>query len=945
MEKRNFKWNYLALAFGIPVVGMFFVMLVSQYAPFGKYSMLYSDMYHQYYPFFVAFRRALLSGESLLYSWNVGMGMDYLGLISYYLASPLNLLSVLVPEGWLLQFFSLLMPVKLGLAGLFFAIFLKHIFGKEDASIALFGSFYALCAWALGFQWNIMWLDTFALLPLVALGTVRLLRDKKFVLYTLTLFQSIFSNYYIGFFTCIFVFLLFFVYEICRWQGWKRFFGDLCRIAFFSILAIGMTAILELPALAALQTTQSSVNKFPTTFRLNIASEHTLLGLLDAMAQVAGNMGGSLEPSFKEGLPNLYCGVGSILLAFLYLLAKEVKLRDKVCAVFLLLFFNVSFIIRQLDYIWHGFHFTNMIPYRFSFLYSFVVLYMAYRAWLLRRRFDPLQTLTAASFTAAVLCCSNDLFATQSGSIFGFDVDIYVYLMYNGVFLLLYTGLLIYGQVKARLPEDAEDTQRILARLALHRRRAASRTGVLTVVAIELIANLVSFGLWFPGTNTTNYPKGTEEAASMLRYMHEREADTLFYRAETTHSQTLNDGALNGYNGISTFTSSANVKTTEFMRALGYGAKNTYNRYCFEESSPVANLFLSLKYMLERDGRDRGSEYFNDLHHFGKVHLLENNAYLPLGFLAEAQLAQLDFGESTGTFGFQNELFTAATGMEENVWHRLEGDSLTVTGNDVQIGTQTASGYISYSDCTTGANVVYSYVADRDGFLCVHLNLPKRNDFYVSVNGVELYKESISLPQMLAVGDVKTGDVIDIRIMCDAGESSTMTLSAAILDSQRFWEGYEILSASPLELTQFRTTYVEGTIDCDRSGLLYTSIPQNGNWTALVDGQSAEITLVGDCMIALHLEEGSHTVSFTYRNPAFDLGWKITAASLSIFLLLTLLFEKPTLPSPKRENTNAKLPPRPEETQSGRGAKNIFYFLKKTLAFSRKVCYYMQALE
>ena len=34
------------------------------------------------------------------------MGMDYLGLISYYLASPLNLLSVLVPEGWLLEFFS-----------------------------------------------------------------------------------------------------------------------------------------------------------------------------------------------------------------------------------------------------------------------------------------------------------------------------------------------------------------------------------------------------------------------------------------------------------------------------------------------------------------------------------------------------------------------------------------------------------------------------------------------------------------------------------------------------------------------------------------------------------------------------------------------------------------------------------------------------------------------
>ncbi len=141
------KRKYNVLAFAIPCVGMLFVMLVSQYKPFGKYSMLYSDMYHQYYPFFVAFRKALRSGDSLLYSWNVGLGMDYLGLISYYLASPLNLLSVLVPEEWLLGFFSLLVPVKLGLAGLFFACFLRKTFGKNDLSIAIFGGFYALCAW------------------------------------------------------------------------------------------------------------------------------------------------------------------------------------------------------------------------------------------------------------------------------------------------------------------------------------------------------------------------------------------------------------------------------------------------------------------------------------------------------------------------------------------------------------------------------------------------------------------------------------------------------------------------------------------------------------------------------------------------------------------------------------------------------------------------------
>ena len=65
-KAKNIKWNYPALAFMLPFVGMLFVMLVRQCEPFGTNSMLYSDMYHQYYPFFKAFRKALLSGDSLM---------------------------------------------------------------------------------------------------------------------------------------------------------------------------------------------------------------------------------------------------------------------------------------------------------------------------------------------------------------------------------------------------------------------------------------------------------------------------------------------------------------------------------------------------------------------------------------------------------------------------------------------------------------------------------------------------------------------------------------------------------------------------------------------------------------------------------------------------------------------------------------------------------------
>ncbi len=910
-RSRSFQWNYAALAFLLPLAGMLCVRLISSLFFNGDYSLLYSDCYHQYFPFFKAYRSALLSGESLLYSWNVGLGMDYLGLIAYYLASPLNLLSVLLPEDWMLGYFSLLMPLKLGFAGLFFAIFLKKVFEKNDLSIALFGGFYALCAWALGYQWNIMWLDTFALLPLVVLGMVALLKERKFVLYTVTLFLSVYSNYYIGFFVCIFILLAFICYEICRWEGFKKFFADLFRMAAFSMLAIGMTAVLTLPAFSALQSTQSGVNKFPEGFRLNIADENTWLGLLDAMRQVAGNMNGGLEPTYKEGLPNLYCGIGTNILAVLFLFDRQVKVRDKVCSVLLLLFFNVSFIIRQLDYIWHGFHFTNMIPYRFSFLYSFVMLYMAYRTWLHRRNFRLWQIVAAGVLTFGLVFCSEEIkpffqlltgqkhmLAWSGWNSIWHNLETIAtcssYVAYNLLFLLAYMAAFLFGCRKPA-PEETDHQSRLDWLEKAQFQRCLSRIVLLSAMGLELVLILVNFGILFPATNVSDYPKGKEDSQAVFDYMERAERGVLFYRAETTHSQTLNDGALNGYNGISAFTSSANVKVTEFMQALGYGAKNTYNRYCFEEASPVANLFLNLKYMIERNGQVESNPYFDEVYHVGKNHLLLNNAYLPLGFLADAQILNVDFTVGDNPFQLQNALMQKATGISGDCWHMITGNHVTIHGSDLTLSSQNQTGYCTYEAGDSKGTVTFRYTADKEGLLCFHVNQTKRNNFSVYYNDIEkaLYSETYSLPQSLSTCTVKPGDTVSIKFTCTAGEAGTINVTAAILDESVFRECYDVLRGSTLNLTQFSTNYVEGTIECNRDGVLYTSIPQDGNWTATIDGTPAQIVLIGDVMCGLNLSEGAHTVSFAYKNHSFSLGWKISLCCAVLFGFIYYLGYQP----------------------------------------------------
>ena len=878
LTKKESRRRSLWLAFGIPVACMLIVMAIAGSEPFGNgLSMLYSDMYHQYFPFWVEFGRALRNGEGLLWNWSAGLGMDYLSLISYYLASPLNLVSAIVPESLALEVYSLLMPVKLGLASLFFAIFLNRIFMKDDISISLFGAMYGLCGWALAYQWNVMWLDTFALLPLTVLGMLFLLRDKKPVLYTVTLFLSIFSNYYIGFFTCIFILLLFFVFEACRWRGFKALCADFVRIGWFTVLAIGMSCILELPALAGLQNTQSSVNSFPQGFKLNIADENTWTGLFDAMRQVAGNTLGGIEPSFKEGLPNLYCGTGSTILAVLFLTCKDIKWRDKLFSLLLLVFFMVSFIVRQLDYIWHGFHFTNMIPYRFSFLFSFVVLYMAYRAWTLRDSFRLWQLLLAGAALIGLVFCSEDRAKP-------------IFLAYNlgfGALYLIALGYCLPDKVPAPANgEEEADQEEVLAYVARIDTKCRFATRCLAcILALELGMNVLNFGLRFSFTYNSNYPKGTDDTVMALEFLSERERGNPFYRTETTHSQTLNDGALNGYNGISTFTSSANVRVTEFMRLLGYGAKNTYNRYCFEEGSPVTNLFLGLKYMLERDGEVESNRYFDPVFASGDVYLLENNASLPLGFLADSALADLELS-GTDHFEIQNALFSNATGLYERVWSQLTPE---ITGEDVTI-TSTNGPSVRYNGAQPGSSVTYAFTADREGFLCLDFDVTERNSYTVNHNGEKLYSESLSLTQMIAACEVIPGDVIEVKLTCKQGEEGRMTVRAGILDDILFRRGYEVLNASTLRIASFDTTRICGTIDCDRDGLLYTSIPQDGCWHAMVDGQEIEPLLVGNVMVSVPLTEGAHTIEFIYRSEAFSLGWKISAICLLLFGLTAPIY-------------------------------------------------------
>ena len=147
---------------------------------------------------------------------------NFWNLISYYGASPLNLLLAVIPKKFIMEGVTLILLIKIGLAGSFMALYLKNINKTGSMAVVGFSTLYALCSYVMAYYWCIMWIDAVALLPLCILGLNRLIDSGRTVMYTVTLALIIFINYYTAIMVCIFIMFYYPVLYFIKVKGGGR---------------------------------------------------------------------------------------------------------------------------------------------------------------------------------------------------------------------------------------------------------------------------------------------------------------------------------------------------------------------------------------------------------------------------------------------------------------------------------------------------------------------------------------------------------------------------------------------------------------------------------------------------------------------------------------------------------------------------------------------------
>jgi uncharacterized membrane protein YfhO len=583
-------------------------------------------MYHQYAPFYSELWNKLRSGETLTYSWDIGMGTNFISLMAYYLASPVNWIIMLFPQKYMIEIMNALIIVKLSFASVTLAYYLTKRFNTKKCTVAVFSIFYALSGYVCAYSWNIMWLDCIVLLPLIMLGLERLVKENKGFLYCISLGLCIFTNYYISIMVCISVAIYFVVLILSmdRLSSPVLYLKKILRWGFYSILAAGLAACFLLPEIYTFSLSASSSTTFPQSWTAYFSVVEMLTRQL---MYVPVHLG-------LDHYPNIFCGVAVFILIPMYICDSKVKLTERVGKCAILLIFLLSYNLNVFNYIWHGFHFPNSLPARQAFIYIFFVLAMSYEA------FHHLKSISDKAFGGAVgfalifLVVASELF--KDSETFTFKT-FYV----SGLFMLMYAALLfLERRTKCFFPYPF-----IIA---------------LMLVVIECSLNLNATGLGT--TSRTAYLADYDSVSDCLEEVENE--DSSFYRIDKVFgSRSKNDGAWHNYKTISTFSSTCNAGMSTFFTNLGLEAST--NAYGYNGSTLVTNSLFSVKYLLSNTEL-RTDKLFSYVTGSDGEYVYKNNYTLPVGYAIDHILDESESPSSVyNGIENQNNLIASLTGVTD----------------------------------------------------------------------------------------------------------------------------------------------------------------------------------------------------------------------------------------------------------------------------------------
>lgn len=914
-------------------------MIVFNKYPLGDDAILLSDLDAQYAPFLALMKYKVQdmanvpSGHLvsyLSYSFKLGLGKNFASTLGYYLASPFNLLYLLLDMAQLDAAVMLIIVLKLSLSSAFMCLFLKtRISGNKSFWPVLFGISYAFSLYSQMFMFQIMWLDGYMLLPLILYFTEKFITKHNYTGLVISLLVLFVSNYYTAYMVGIACFLYLCVRLLEESVPVKKAVCICVRYVFAAVFTALSVAVLLVPVgidtiINADRTISSRSEKMLTVTPVTFV--HMLL------------RGESQD--FNELLPGnypfLFIALPVVMLIILYFISPVFKDRERRIHAFCIIGAVLSTAIYPLDKAWQVFDDPNWFWHRHAFVFLPLFLVVSFKVILKIK-----EIIKKDIFKAALIMYVLVFIDTSIG---GFKNQINLGL-FNAIFITAYTCLLMGFSIE-NWPDQIRDMPRMLSPLL-------SGIVCFEVVFAGPIMSNKTYTMAIRCGDAIEYARSLNAQREYGTYVKQNNTELGAFRAETTkitdysseHYIEDGDAYVGYYNPVSFFNSSSNKELHHFLKQTGMPTNYNYFATWHPFSIPAIDSFFSVGSVSSRSDLDCYRLEGEDSLETG-LKFYENENVLPLAFAVDKQAMDFDYyrlekdAVEKNYFAMQNDWYRSMfpDAFKEDIYKDIDesvtGEAVITNGyffdfNDykthkdvVAAETASQSGTVTTAagseDPLSLENTVYQKL--KENMVCIYRTnkdlpivieyefmAPTDDEIFCSLvtgrilDGAEIYVNGEKIFQLfnntyysliIPVGRFEEGENVKVSLLCDADSWHYLNIRFASYDEEAFAGQFDGIDKSKVNTDVVIDGYAKFSVNnLDADEMVLTTIPAEDGWQLLIDGQPADYEVYQNALIAFEVPSGSHTAELEFTSPGLKKGALVSCAGI-VLLAAFIVIDK-----------------------------------------------------
>lgn len=844
------------IVFMVPIICLLIHMYVRGCYPFGNNTILIGDANAQYYWFEKMLLEKIRNGESILFSWQAGMGFEFYQNFFYYLGSPFNVIAMIIGNWDMELGVVVTMLVQIGMCSATMLYYLGHTsrntIRTDKMNLPLCMTFaiaYSMCDYFLAYQYNYIWLISLMLAPLVMLGVERLAEERGAGFYIVMLALVFVTNFYFAWFICVLSFVWY--VDCCRGTV-SQVLRLTARYIGASIWSAVMSAFVLVPCFLAIkgragETLQESGVQWNTWGNIG--------------EFIYGFFWGSPIDQAGHGYfnNNNYVGIVALLLVFMYLFNKKIDLGARIRRVVEIVILSVSLNWMVTSYVFHGFTLPNSYSNRFAFILSILFLITA---------FEELVNIDKVSWGVCTLA---------------------VILLIIGVAVAIVTADEV-GDALTYIVTIMIDIFGIIC-FVLYSRDSVITQSIRVCFAVVCLFEIISNYFMVMGDA---YEISQENRRNTKAWIEKYNSISLENGERKTSWLNSQNGMGNTDAGI--FTSVINRDMLRLFSAVGLSYQNNNVSYTYKGTTPVTALMFNVKSVVTDHGMYYGGyectkedvAYNSYLGNDMTYGVYDNDYIAGTGFVVDEDIADWE-NEDNNPFEIQNEFVRDAYGLGD-VFEKAAISGLTKSPFGCEVARDDGLS-VSYRniwpvDGLFLAANTYKFVTCEDMHLYIYAEDPMGVvcSVYIDDESFVIDSSYISSGEMIDLGWIKKGQNIKVKVANNSksGYESTTSIAIYKYNDRVMQNVMEKTMASVYNVKEYTDTYVSGTVSAESDGILYTSIPYFAGTKMYVDGEKADIVKIGGALCGVRVTAGEHEVTFTY----FPYGLKtgIIISSLGIII-------------------------------------------------------------